>query len=271
VGDPRLSDNGQSGNRRIGRPQAAGELKELDAIHARFRLMFILTNVLTILLATYVFSQVLLTRHWETLLSDRFRITSLCVLFGGAVLLSVVQWLCLRQTAVISRHKIENLMFTDELTCVFNYRYLERRLEEELKVAQELGVPLTVVYMDLDNFKKVNDECGHQFGNVVLTEFGRFLRQGSRSSDLIGRMGGDEFIIVLPNTAREPAMLVSERIRKRVEAHVFELESRRVDCIRVSMGVATFPDDAQDKELLITRADQAMYRAKQSGGNRVST
>lgn len=254
-----------------GHARANIELKELDAIHSRFRLIFILTNVLTFLLAAYVVTQALLSRHSEELVSDRFRVIGLSVLVGGAVLLSVVQWMCLRQTTLSSRRKIEKLMFTDELTSVFNYRYLEHCLHEELRLAKMLNVPLTIIYMDLDHFKAVNDDCGHQFGNVILTEFGLFLRQGSRSSDLVGRMGGDEFAIILPNTTREQAVVVAERIRQRVENHIFELEGRKINCIRVSMGVASFPHDALDKESLITQADQAMYRAKQSGGNRVST
>lgn len=252
------------------RPKLVVELKELDEIYQRFKLVFILSNVLTMLLAAYVIMQLLspperLSDPWM----KKLQTIGLCTIMGGSILLCGVQWLCLRQTTMTSRRKIEQMTFVDALTNVYNYRYLDRRLDEEIRIAKRFGTTLSVVYMDMDGFKRVNDECGHKAGNVVLSELGAILRVGARTTDLVGRMGGDEFLLILPNTNRDEAQIVSERLRKRIEARVFDFDGRKVDYVRASMGVATFPYDTQDKESLITAADRAMYRAKQTGGNRV--
>lgn len=252
-----------------GRPKLVIELKELDDIYSRFKTIFVLTNLLTSLLAIYLIARLFFPQSYEVEALRRLQTIGLCGLVAGSALLCLAQWLCLRQTTRSSRRKIEELTFKDALTNVFNYRYLDRRLSEELRVSRRFHTTLSVVYMDLDNFKRVNDECGHQVGNTVLAEFGRFLRVAARVTDLVGRMGGDEFLIILPNADRNEAQIVSERIRARLEQHVFDIEDRKVDHLRVSMGVASFPYEAKDKEGLIAGADQAMYRAKQSGGNRV--
>jgi len=256
-------------SRTLKRPKLVIEMKELDEIYSRFRLIFVLTNLLTILLTLYVMAYLLFPERFEVGAFKRVQTLGLCALLGGSVLLCVAQWLVMRQTTRASRRKIEELTFVDALTKVYNYRYLDRRLDEELRIARRFRVMLSVIYMDLDQFKRINDEHGHLFGNAMLSEVGGFLKMLSRSTDLVGRMGGDEFMMLLPNTSRDEAQIVSERVRARLEQHVFEVDGRRVDALRVSMGVAAFPVDAQEKEALITAADQAMYRAKQAGGNRV--
>ncbi len=252
-----------------GRSKLVVELKELDEIYQRFKLVFILSNVLTMLLAAYVISQMLFPEKLTDPWMKKLQTVGLCTIMGGAILLCGVQWLCLRQTTMTSRRKIEQMTFVDALTNVYNYRYLDRRIEEEIRIARRFGTMLSLVYMDMDSFKRVNDECGHKAGNFVLSELGAILRVSARTTDLVGRMGGDEFLLLLPNTNRDEAQIVSERIRARIEAHVFDCDGRKVDYIRASMGVATYPYDTQDKENLITAADRAMYRAKQAGGNRV--
>lgn len=254
-----------------GRPKLVVEMKELDEIYQRFRVIFLWSNLLTIVLAAYVILRLLYPEKFEVVTGvfHRLQTVGLCALLGGSILLCVVQWLCLRQTTQTSRHKIEQMTFIDALTNVYNYRYLDRRLEEELRVARRFHTTLSVIYMDLDKFKRINDEHGHQVGNVVLSQIGGLLKVGGRNTDLVGRMGGDEFMVILPNTSRDEAQIVSERIRDRFEKHVFEVDGHRIDYVRASMGVASFPYDTQDKQGLVAGADQAMYRAKQSGGNRV--
>jgi len=252
-----------------GRPKLVVELKELDEVYSRFRKISLLTNALTTLLAAYVITRLLYPEKFDMDVLKRLQTIGLCVLLGGAMLLCIVQWLCLRQTTMSSRRKIEELTFKDALTDVYNYRYLDRRLDEELRVAKRFHTTLSLVYLDLDNFKRVNDDRGHQFGNAVLHEMGNRLKVSARGTDLVGRMGGDEFLVILPNTGRDEALIVSERIRQHLEGHVFEIDGRTVGSVRASMGVASFPYDAPDKESLIAGADQAMYRAKQAGGNRV--
>lgn len=261
-GTPHKPASAPSGKQR---PKIVVELKELNEIYSRFRRIFLLTSILTIVLAATVILYLLKPEALAYL--TRF---SLVCLVGGSVILCVAQYFCLQFTTQSSRKKIEELTFRDDLTQVYNYRYLDRRLGEELRVAKRFHASLSVVYIDMDNFKRVNDEYGHQVGNMVLSEVGEILSVGARSSDLVGRMGGDEFLLLLPNTDRDEAQIVSERVRSRMELHRFRVdESREVDYLRFSMGVASYPVDADNKDELIASADQAMYRAKQTGGNRV--
>jgi len=249
------------------RPKLVVELKELNEVYSRFRRIFLLTTIVTILLASYLILR--LTVMPETLRGRPDALSMACFLVG-LIILCLAHYFCLRYTTKSTRRKIEELTFIDELTQVYNYRYLDKRMAEELRVAKRFNAPMSVVYIDVDNFKRVNDEYGHQLGNRVLREMGGILSVGARGTDLIGRMGGDEFLLILPNTDRDETQIVSERVRERVEAHVFEVgDGRKIDYLRLSMGVATYPLDAQDKDTLIACADQAMYRAKQTGGNRV--
>ncbi len=242
------------------------QLAELDEVYTRFRVILLLTTLLTLLLALYVG-----LRIGKPDAIKRVDLPGLCFLLVGAVLLCVAQYLCLRYTTHSGRKKIEALTFLDPLTEVYNYRYLNSRLGKELEVAKRFGAPLTVAYMDLDGFKRVNDEHGHQIGNEVLRDAAELLEVSVRSGDLFGRAGGDEFLLILPNTGRDEAQVVCERARERMEQHMFECDDNiRVDYLRVSVGVASYPVDARDREELVSRADQAMYRAKQAGGNRVS-
>jgi len=265
-----MSEDSSAGEKKhAGRPKLVVELKELDEVYSRFKLIFVLTNVLTCLLALYVIANLLFPKSFEAALPRHMQGASLCVLLGGSILLCIVQGLCLRKTTQSSRRKIEQLTFSDALTGVYNYRYLDRRLSEELRVAQRFHTTVSVLYMDIDDFKRINDEHGHQAGNAVLHEVGRFLGVAARGTDLVGRLGGDEFLMIFPNTDRDEAQIVAERIRARLEKHVLQLDNDRALSVRVSMGVASYPIEAQDKQSLITAADQAMYRAKQAGGNRV--
>jgi len=252
-----------------GRPKLVIELKELDEIYLRFRRIFLMSNLLTVLLAVYVMAHLLHPKMFEAKVYRHLQTLGLCALLAGSILLCLVQWLCLRQTTMSSRRKIEELTFLDALTGVYNYRYLDRRLDEELRIARRFHTTLSVIYMDLDKFKRINDEYGHQAGNSVLNQVGSFLKIGARETDLVGRMGGDEFMMILPNTDRDEAQIVSERIRTRLEQHGFVTGDGKTEHIAVSMGVASFPFESEDKEGLVSCADQAMYRAKQSGGNRV--
>ena len=252
-----------------GQPRLVVELKELDEIYQRFRKVFMLSNLLTIVLAGYVIIRLMYPEKFEMAIYKQMQTIGLCGLLGSSILLCVVQWLCLRQTTLTSRRKIEHLTFIDALTNVYNYRYLDRRLDEEIRLCKRFKTSLSVVYLDMDGFKRVNDDFGHQVGNAVLAEIGSLLKVGARATDLVGRMGGDEFLVILPGTSRDEAQIVSERILQRLEGHAYQVEEKRIEGIRASVGVASFPYDCADKASLIAAADQAMYRAKQSGGNRV--
>lgn len=241
------------------------ELQELTEIQSRFKKTFILTNILTALLVAMVFQAVLLPEQW-----DRIGTVGMCVIAGGAILLCLVQLYFIRLTTRKSREKLEALTFVDDLTRVYNYRYLDQRLGEELDRSRREGKPISVIYVDLDNFKRVNDQFGHSAGNTVLAQIGQFMKAAAREVDLIGRLGGDEFLIILPNTDRDAALIFAERIRERFLNYPFRTEGGAlIDFIRPSLGVASFPGDADTKETLIAAADQAMYRSKRTGGNKV--
>jgi diguanylate cyclase (GGDEF)-like protein len=164
------------------------------------------------------------------------------------------------------RHKT----FIDEVTGVYNYRYLDRRLAEETERTRRHGGLTAVLYMDLDGFKQVNDQFGHQVGNIVLEQLATTMSRKMRSCDVFGRIGGDEFLAILPQTDRREAYVLAERLRETVENYALAVEKgRMVDFVRVSVGVAAFPVNGENMDNVITAADNAVYDCKSRGGNRV--
>jgi diguanylate cyclase (GGDEF)-like protein len=163
--------------------------------------------------------------------------------------------------------RAEALSVTDDLTQLYNSRYLSQVLRRETKRASRSGRPLSLLFIDLDGFKSVNDTHGHLSGSRALVEAGGLIRQCARETDVVARFGGDEFAIILPDTGSEGAAAVGERIRDRVDAHTF-LAGDGLDIhLTVSIGVATLPDVAASAEGLIQAADEAMYHVKDRGKN----
>ena len=168
-----------------------------------------------------------------------------------------------------SNELLKMLSNTDHLTQLYNRRYMMEMLAREVQRSQRKGSPLSVVMMDIDHFKLVNDIYGHQNGDVVLVAIAELAKTDRRSYDFAARYGGEEFILVLPETTHEEAMGVAERLRERILRQTFgpPLENLRVT---ISMGVATYrPPLAATIDNLIGEADAALYRAKQWGRNRV--
>jgi len=195
---------------------------------------------------------------------------SLCLFAAACVVLCVGQLQCLKRMRHDTREKIEMMTFVDELTGVYNYRYLEQRLTEELQRAKRHNCPLSVVYIDFDNFKLVNDTFGHETGNAVVQRVAQLGRASARGEDFVGRLGGDEFLMVLPQTDSAGALIAAERIKKKLDAMELVASSgERIDFLSFSMGIASYPASAQSKDDLIRAADEAMYRAKKAGGDRV--
>jgi diguanylate cyclase (GGDEF)-like protein len=163
----------------------------------------------------------------------------------------------------------QELAVTDGLTKLLLRRPLLERLDEEFKRSSQSGTPLSFILLDIDHFKAVNDTYGHPAGDKVLREIAARVRKRVRDVDLCGRYGGEEFAILLPATDLKGARLVAERIREGVKAQPFELrgESR---VVTVSLGVACYPDDAGQPEALIQKADEALYRSKSAGRDRVT-
>jgi diguanylate cyclase (GGDEF)-like protein len=155
------------------------------------------------------------------------------------------------------------------MTALFNFRAFQTQLDEEMKRAARYERPLSLIIVDLDGFKQVNDRYGHPAGDKLLEGVASILRANVRQTDLPARYGGEEFVVICPETDHDEAMVVAERIRKAVEAARFRLVADETSAITCSAGVATFPNDAPDGQSLVQAADSALYRAKKSGKNRV--
>lgn len=165
---------------------------------------------------------------------------------------------------------VQQQALTDELTGLFNVRQFHSRLSDEIDRAERFATPLSLVMLDIDKFKSVNDNYGHQQGDRVLVEVARVLRRLSRDVDLPARYGGEEMAVVLPQTDLAGAELQAERMRAAIEGmQIQRLDGGGLLPITASFGVASFPHEGTDKTALIASADAALYRAKRGGRNRV--
>lgn len=166
----------------------------------------------------------------------------------------------------------KHLAITDELTDLFNYRYLQQRLDDEVGRALRYDKSVSLLMFDVDDFKKFNDTHGHLAGDVALSDFGAILRANIRDVDVAARYGGEEFSVILPETDASGAYIVAEKIREAVSEHLFaDADGRRCCNLTVSVGLATMPTHGADKESLLREADDAVYNAKSGGKNRVRT
>ncbi len=175
----------------------------------------------------------------------------------------------------VALHNVETYLqakeraFVDDVTDLYNARYLIQTADNEIQRADRYGNPLSVLFLDLDRFKRVNDEWGHLIGSETLRRLAGLLSGCVRQVDTLARYGGDEFTILLVDTDHNAAVHVAERIRQTVEQEVFEVGPDARLQLTVSIGIATCPDHATTREALLDASDKAMYRAKSDGRNRV--
>jgi diguanylate cyclase (GGDEF)-like protein len=165
--------------------------------------------------------------------------------------------------------KMERLSVTDDLTGLHNVRYLNGFLYREIKRSRRYNLPVSVIFLDLDGFKTVNDRFGHLAGSQTLTEVGQVLRETVREIDMVARYGGDEFVIILPQTGQRGAFVIAERIRDQIAGSSYLGDMGIELRLTASLGVASFPDQGRTRDELIHQADAAMYRVKESGKNGV--
>ncbi|KKM10862.1 hypothetical protein SY88_11460 [Clostridiales bacterium PH28_bin88] len=176
----------------------------------------------------------------------------------------------LEQRLLEAKRKIEELASTDPLTGLLNRRTLMQRMEAEVERARRERQPISVVMCDIDHFKTVNDAYGHQAGDAVLREVARCLVSACRSYDIVGRYGGEEFLIVFPGTDACESMAIAERLRAKVASLLVNAGDEQNIQITASFGVATVREEsAESIDALIGRADRALYCAKSKGRNRV--
>ena len=164
---------------------------------------------------------------------------------------------------------IKNIAIYDTLTGLYNRRYFEERLGMDAQKSFYGGTPLSLVMVDIDHFKKVNDTFGHTEGDQVLCRVSSLLKSSIRKKDTVARYGGEEFILILPEAGLEASFVIAERIRRLIENTLFEVGRAQIN-LTVSMGISNFPSHrAKSKEELIKMADQALYDAKRGGRNKV--
>lgn len=174
-------------------------------------------------------------------------------------------------THIIGKIKLfletKRLSITDALTGLYNTRYFYKTLELEIARTNRYGNPFSLMLFDIDNFKLLNDNYGHQAGDGVLQELAQILKSISRETDTSVRYGGEEFIIVLPNTPEEETIFLADRIRKAVQEHNFIVSATEKVNITLSGGIASYPKNAVDAKSLLNAADTALYAAKAAGKN----
>jgi len=166
--------------------------------------------------------------------------------------------------------RTRQIAITDRLTGLYNFGYFLDRLKEEKMRAERYHRLLSLIIFDIDHFKKYNDANGHPAGNEVLKKIAEILKAEAREVDIVARYGGEEMVVILPETGRKRAAELAERIREKISSKIFDkMDSQPLKKVTVSAGVATYPVDAANEESLIKRADASLYEAKSLGRNRV--
>jgi diguanylate cyclase (GGDEF)-like protein len=240
---------------------------------------FLLSTRVTVVLAAAqlavvcflpLFSPVMAGNYWPSLISFILFISVLSVVSNFISRRDLKQ--IDRQTRQLVEDEVQlrKLSVSDPLTGLFNLRYLEKTLLREVRRAERNQAPLAVVMLDLDQFKRINDGAGHAIGDRILRELSNILSANTRDGDVACRYGGDEFVLILPDCTLDHARQKMEFLREQVKHLVVQIKGDLLDGLTVSIGVAAFPDHGASAEGLLKAADDALYRAKQTGRDRVA-
>ena len=186
------------------------------------------------------------------------------------ILMLIVGW-AIHLKKEIARRKLleselEKLATVDKLTSIYNRYKMDISLDEQIEIAKRYNRPLSVIFFDIDFFKKINDTYGHKVGDEVLKELTNLVATHLRKSDIFGRWGGEEFLIILPETTKKEATILAEKLRKYIQIHKF----KKINKLTCSFGITTLKDNDTSKTL-ISRVDKKLYKAKQNGRNRIES
>jgi diguanylate cyclase (GGDEF)-like protein len=202
-------------------------------------------------------------RYWEQI---GFHPLNRSILKLGMIIILLI---CLSGLGISER--MNTMIIREGLTGLFNKAYIRQRLEQEFYRAKRYDHELSLLMIDLDNFKELNDRFGHTVGDHLLRYFSQLITETVRPSDIPARYGGEEFLVILPETSKEEARILAERLRLRISLYPFRIDSRKEDILfTISIGVTSYPEFGQSTEELISLADEALYLAKKNGKNKVA-
>lgn len=240
-----------------------GSIKLGELLNIKMRILFTLIGLalITVMILAYIALRVFVLPDKISFLDFAL----LCTFATTCLLLTVAQLHFLRQLVHRSGKRIEDMTYTDELTGLGNRRHIARFLDEEFSEVEFAKRPLSVLFIDLNKFKQINDELGHAAGDAVLRQFAAILRSSTRDTDFIGRAGGDEFMVILPGTSAEFATVVAKRIAGKAAQARVVTEAGVIDSLSASIGISEFPKNAKTRSYLMEDADRTMYAAKYAG------
>jgi len=223
-----------------------------DADHKNFQLYF-----LHILISVSIFALLTVVHSWISFSKVHY-LNFVVPIFAGLL----VGYLMAKNKVL--NNQLTQIANTDKLTGAYNRRYFDTRLNEEVDKARRYKLLFSIIYMDLDLFKQVNDTFGHEIGDHVLIDFSEIVMKANRDSDIFARFGGEEFIILVQMADKNSAHILYERIKNAVAQHQFQ----QVNNVTFSAGIAEFDIDKDSVTSILERADVALYKAKSSGRNR---
>ncbi len=169
----------------------------------------------------------------------------------------------------LENNRLYEISVLDGLTGLYNRRYLEKRLAKEVSYSRRYSKTLTLLMLDIDYFKKLNDTYGHQAGDHALKTVSAQLHDSLREYDIVARYGGEEFSVILPTTSKSKGAMIADRLRENIQNQKIRHRDKDLP-VTVSVGLASFPEEADGIETLMARADKSLYRAKESGRNRIA-